>query len=75
MSRIAKDVFISYRRTNISWALAVFQNLTQHGYDVFYDFEGLARGDFEGNILGNIRGRSHFIAADAVGLGALRRTG
>ena len=61
MSRIAKDVFISYRRTNISWALAVFQNLTRHGYDVFYDFDGLGSGDFERGILENIRNRSHFI--------------
>ena len=61
MGRIAKDVFISYRRTNVSWALAVFQNLTQHGYDVFYDFDGLASGDFERHILENIRDRSHFI--------------
>ena len=61
MSRIAKDVFISYRRTNVSWALAVFQNLTSHGYDVFYDFDGIASGDFERHILENIRGRSHFV--------------
>ena len=34
MARI-ETVFISYRRTNASWALAIFQNLTSHGYDVF----------------------------------------
>ena len=61
MSRIAKDVFISYRRTNFAWALAVWQSLTLHRYDVFYDFDGLASGDFERQILENIRGRSHFI--------------
>src|SRR4051794_5451963 len=30
-----KTVFISYRRTNIPWALAIFQNLTQHGLTCF----------------------------------------
>jgi hypothetical protein len=35
MERIEKTVFLSYRRTNVPWALAIFQNLTQHGYDVF----------------------------------------
>jgi tetratricopeptide (TPR) repeat protein len=61
MSRIEKTVFISYRRTNISWALAIFQNLTQHGYDVFYDFNGIASGDFELVILENINARAHFL--------------
>ncbi|CAG9189893.1 hypothetical protein BCAR13_100049 [Paraburkholderia caribensis] len=38
MDRVEKSVFISYRRTNAPWALAVFLNLTQHGYDVFFDY-------------------------------------
>jgi tetratricopeptide (TPR) repeat protein len=61
MGRIEKTVFISYRRTNASWALAVFQNLKHHGYDVFFDFDGIASGDFESVILGNIYARAHFI--------------
>jgi len=61
MERIEKTVFISYRRTNIPWALAIFQNLTQHGYDVFFDYNGIARGDFERAILGNITARAHFL--------------
>jgi hypothetical protein len=61
MGRIEKTVFISYRRTDEPWALAVFQNLTQHGYDVFIDFEGIASGDFETVILENIRARAHFL--------------
>ena len=40
MERVEKTVFISYRRTNVPWALAIFQNLTQFGYDVFFDFSG-----------------------------------
>jgi hypothetical protein len=61
MARIEKTVFISYRRTNFAWAVAIFQNLTQHGYDVFLDYSGIAAGDFERVILENIRARAHFI--------------
>jgi tetratricopeptide (TPR) repeat protein len=61
MARIEKTVFISYRRTNAPWALAVFQNLTHHGYDAFYDFKGIASGDFESAILENIKARAHFL--------------
>src|SRR5450631_693849 len=61
MDRIEKTVFLSYRRTNIPWALAIFQNLTQHGFDVFFDFNGIASGDFEQVILGNITAAAHFV--------------
>ena len=61
MGRIEKTVFISYRRTNAPWALAVFQYLTQHGYDVFFDYNGIASGDFERVILENIAARAHFV--------------
>lgn len=61
MERVEKTVFISYRRTNVPWALAVWQDLTQHGYDVFFDYEGIASGDFESVILGNITARAHFL--------------
>jgi tetratricopeptide (TPR) repeat protein len=61
MERIEKTVFISYRRTNIPWALAIFQNLTQYGFDVFFDYNGIASGDFESVILGNITARAHFL--------------
>lgn len=46
-------MFLSYRRTNVPWSLAIFQNLTQHGFDVFFDLDGIASGDFERVILGN----------------------
>jgi tetratricopeptide (TPR) repeat protein len=59
--RIEKSVFISYRRTNAPWALAISQNLTYHGYDVFFDFNGIASGDFGRVILENIDARAHFI--------------
>ena len=61
MRRIEKTVFISYRRTNIPWALAIFQNLTQYGFDVFVDYSGIASGDFEHVILDNIHARAHFL--------------
>jgi tetratricopeptide (TPR) repeat protein len=61
MERVEKTVFLSYRRTNFAWALNIFQNLTQHGYDVFVDFNGIASGDFESVILGNITARAHFL--------------
>ena len=61
MGRIEKTVFISYRRTDESWGLAIFQDLTQHGYDVFIDYDGIASGNFETVILENIRARAHFL--------------
>jgi hypothetical protein len=61
MERVEKTVFLSYRRTNIPWALAIFQYLTEHGYDVFFDYNGIASGDFESVILGNITARAHFL--------------
>jgi hypothetical protein len=52
---------MSYRRANMPWALAVYENLTAHHYDVFFDYESILSGDFEQVILGNIRARAHFI--------------
>ena len=59
--RIEKTVFISYRRTNLPWALAIYQELTHHGYDVFFDYLSIPSGDFEKIIVENIRGRAHFV--------------
>ena len=61
MGRIEKTVFISYRRVDEPWGLAIFQNLTQHGYDAFIDYDGIASGNFETAILENIRARAHFL--------------
>src|SRR6266852_4761556 len=77
MERIEKTVFLSYRRTNISWALAVFQNLTQHGYDVFLDYNGIA-GDFERVVLENITARGHFLvllSPSALSVATIRQIG
>jgi len=59
--RIEKTVFISYRRTNMPWALAIYQHLTSQGYDVFFDYLSITSGDFEKIILENIKGRAHFV--------------
>ncbi len=61
MAQIEKTVFISYRRTDMGWALAVYQHLLAHGYDVFFDFQNIDSGDFEQVIVGNIRARAHFV--------------
>jgi tetratricopeptide (TPR) repeat protein len=61
MQHIEKTVFLSYRRTNFPWALTIFQNLTHHGYDVFFDYAGLRSGDFESVIFENIAARAHFL--------------
>lgn len=61
MERTENSVFISYRRTNFPWAMAIFQHLRAQGFDVFLDFLGISSGDFEQVILGNIRARAHFL--------------
>jgi hypothetical protein len=75
MGRIEKTIFISYRRTDESWALAIFQDLTQHGYDVFIDYDGIASGNFETVILENIRARAHYSCpAHSLCAGSLSRS-
>jgi len=61
MARIEKTVFISYRRTDVYTALAVYQDLTSKGYDVFFDYTSIPSGDFEQIIISNIRARAHFL--------------
>jgi hypothetical protein len=62
MGQIEKTVFLSYRRRpNAPWALAISQNLTSHGFDVFFDFTGIKSGDFASVILANIEARAHFV--------------
>lgn len=61
MGRIDNTVFLSYRRTNIGYALAIYQNLTAQGYDVFFDYNSIDSGDFEQIILNNIASRAHFV--------------
>jgi formylglycine-generating enzyme required for sulfatase activity len=61
MARIEKTVFISYRRTDVYTALAVYENLKNRSYDVFFDYQSISSGDFEQIITSNIRARAHFL--------------
>ena len=61
MARIENTVFISYRRTDVYTALAVYENLKNQGYDVFFDYRSISSGDFDQIITSNIRARAHFI--------------
>jgi hypothetical protein len=61
MAHIEKTIFISYRRTDVYTALAVYENLKNQGYDVFFDYRSISSGDFEQIINSNIRARAHFI--------------
>jgi len=61
MARIENTVFISYRRTDVYTALAVYENLKNQGYDVFFDYRSISSGDFEQIIISSIRARAHFI--------------
>jgi tetratricopeptide (TPR) repeat protein len=61
MGHTEKTIFLSYRRTNVAWALAVFQSLKGSGYDVFLDYLDIASGDFAAVIEENIHARAHFL--------------
>jgi tetratricopeptide (TPR) repeat protein len=61
MEQIEKTVFISYRRTNLPWALAMYQYLTANKYDVFFDYNSIKSGAFEKIITQNVKGRAHFV--------------
>jgi hypothetical protein len=61
MARIENTVFISYRRTDVYTALAVYEKLRTQGYDVFFDYRSISSGDFEQIITSNIRARAHFL--------------
>ncbi|HEY3476415.1 MAG TPA: TIR domain-containing protein [Anaerolineales bacterium] len=61
MGQVEKTVFISYRRTNLPWALNIYQYLAYRSYDVFFDFESIHSGDFEQVIVANIKARAHFL--------------
>ena len=67
MLKIHRTVFISYRRTNVSWALTIYKALLASGFDVFFDYEGIANGDFEHSIKENIVARAHFLVLLAPG--------
>jgi hypothetical protein len=61
MAQIENTVFISYRRTDVYVALAVYEKLKNQGYDVFFDYTSISSGDFEQIIISNIKARAHFL--------------
>src|SRR5215813_1147434 len=62
MAAPAPTVFLSYRRHVSAFiARAVFQDLRQHGYDVFMDVESIDSGQFDTIILNQIAARAHFL--------------
>lgn len=61
MGRIEKTVFISYRRKDLPWARAIYQDLTSHGFDAFFDFQSINSGDFSQLLIENIKARAHFV--------------
>ena len=58
---VEKTVFISYRRVDEPWAVAIYEKLTSFGFDVFIDIKGLGGGKFEKEILEHIASRAHFL--------------
>src|SRR6266404_7261338 len=59
----AKTVFISYRRdaTGKAFARSIKQELTRHGYDVFFDVDSMDSGRWEQQILTQVPQRAHFL--------------
>lgn len=60
MGRVEKTVFLSYRRINAPWALAIFQSLNHHGYDVFAEVANGRPSDFA-RVQAQILARAHFL--------------
>ena len=63
MSEEKGKVFISYRRkASRYFAHFIYDELTERGYDVFFDTQSINAGDFSKIILSQIAARGHFIA-------------
>lgn len=58
-----KTVFISYRRdaTGRAFGRSLKQELTHHGYDVFFDVDSIDAGKWEEQIQEQIPARAHFL--------------
>lgn len=61
MLRLEKTVFLSYRRADAGWALALYGGLRQRGFDVFFDYRGIGSGAFGKFIVESIHARAHFL--------------
>jgi TIR domain len=61
MPQIYRNVFISYRHNYPWFPGRVYDNLTDHDYDVFLDIESLGAGIFSVRLAQNIKSRAHFL--------------
>ena len=62
MAEPSNAVFISYRRdVGGILAMALYQHLTEHGVDAFYDIESIRAGQFDTIILNQIAARPYFL--------------
>jgi tetratricopeptide (TPR) repeat protein len=62
MAEKSNDTFISYRRdVGGILAMALWQNLSQLGIDVFYDIESIRAGEFGSIIFRQIEARPYFV--------------
>lgn len=61
MSQPQRSVFISYRRIDMAWALAIRHQLIDRGHDVFVDVQSLKSGDFDQVLCEQIRARANFL--------------
>jgi tetratricopeptide (TPR) repeat protein len=61
MGQIKKTVFISYRETNFYHVLAIYQNLSQRGYDVYFDHSEFLATNSEQVIRHHIGSSAHFL--------------
>ena len=65
---LSNSVFISYRRSaSAITVLAIYQHLSAHGIDAFYDIENIKAGQFGEIILGQIAARPYFMPVFAPG--------
>jgi len=61
MQKLEKKVFIHHRRTNHAHALAIWNDLRAHGYEVFMDDDPIHPSEFDQTIHAQILTRAHFL--------------
>ncbi|HVU15172.1 MAG TPA: toll/interleukin-1 receptor domain-containing protein [Phototrophicaceae bacterium] len=62
MREADKTVFVSYRRSvSRHLARSIALDLRAHGYDVFFDVDTIANGEFDQIVLHEIAARTHFV--------------
>lgn len=61
MPQVENSVFISHRQTNYYHALAIYQNLSANGYDVFFNADPFRKDDLGQLMLNQIAARAHFV--------------